>query len=581
MTQTTINNGDTGLTIRTALNDMIDELYDGVAGLNSQIENLQPSSAQLTALGGASWASGTQVFALTGANTVSLLTVGAATGNILNKAAGDTLYLGVSEQAADSDLLDGQEGSYYSNASNLSTGTLPAGRFPALTGDITTSGGTLATTLAAVNSNAGTFGSTSSIPVITTNAKGLITAVSTASLGTSAVKNTGTSGNTVPLLDGANTWASAQTFSGKITTAASTSGSAGFNLPHGSAPTAPTDGDIWSTTTSLFSRINGSTKTIAFLDSNISGSAATLTTGRTIAMTGDVSWTSASFDGSGNVTGTSTLATVNSNTGSFGSGTAIPVLTVNGKGLITAVSTSSITGVTPIGGTTGQVLTKNSGTNYDYSWATPSAGGGGGPWYFSPPSAAGFTDVYGKNAINPSYGDSDGGLYFNSPYNGSLFATKDYRWLMKPIDDVGLDWEITTRITLNNDPAGDSALGIAWRDSGTGEYNIVGPVPELVGFFTRWVLNPTTDDVTSGNISSGEHGLLMGAGTIWCRVSYDASDNAMKVKFSYDGINWPSGYEITTYGATVDRIGFGVYAYYAVNLTRIHAILCDHWTQSW
>ena len=39
-----------------------------------------------------------------------------------------------------------------------------------------------------------------------------------------------------------------------------------------------------------------------------------------------------------------TLATVNTNTGSFGSSTSIPVITVNGKGLITAVSTASVQG---------------------------------------------------------------------------------------------------------------------------------------------------------------------------------------------------------------------------------------------
>jgi hypothetical protein len=38
------------------------------------------------------------------------------------------------------------------------------------------------------------------------------------------------------------------------------------------------------------------------------------------------------------------LATVNSNVGSFGSATVVPVITVNGKGLITAVSTATITG---------------------------------------------------------------------------------------------------------------------------------------------------------------------------------------------------------------------------------------------
>jgi hypothetical protein len=42
-------------------------------------------------------------------------------------------------------------------------------------------------------------------------------------------------------------------------------------------------------------------------------------------------------------TGALTLATVNSNVGSFGSATAAPAITVNGKGLVTAVSTNTIT----------------------------------------------------------------------------------------------------------------------------------------------------------------------------------------------------------------------------------------------
>jgi len=32
----------------------------------------------------------------------------------------------------------------------------------------------------------------------------------------------------------------------------------------------------------------------------------------------------------------------------------------------------------PVGGSTGQVLTKNTSTNYDTSWQTPAAGGGSG-----------------------------------------------------------------------------------------------------------------------------------------------------------------------------------------------------------
>lgn len=73
-------------------------------------------------------------------------------------------------------------------------------------------------------------------------------------------------------------------------------------------------------------------------------SATKLAVSRTIGMTGDVTWVSAAFDGSGNVTGTSTLATVNSNVGSFGSRAAIPTITVNNKGLVTGVTTTAITG---------------------------------------------------------------------------------------------------------------------------------------------------------------------------------------------------------------------------------------------
>ena len=46
---------------------------------------------------------------------------------------------------------------------------------------------------------------------------------------------------------------------------------------------------------------------IPTLNQNTTGSAATLTAGRTIGMTGDVVWTSASFNGSANVTGTAAI----------------------------------------------------------------------------------------------------------------------------------------------------------------------------------------------------------------------------------------------------------------------------------
>ena len=103
-----------------------------------------------------------------------------------------------------------------------------------------------------------------------------------------------------------------------------------------------------------------------------------LTTARTIALTGDVSYTSGAFDGSSNITGVATLATVNSNVGTFNN------VTVNGKGLVTSASNTAYltaeadtlatvtargattsTASTFSGGITHSGLTMTAGTNVD------------------------------------------------------------------------------------------------------------------------------------------------------------------------------------------------------------------------
>jgi hypothetical protein len=86
------------------------------------------------------------------------------------------------------------------------------------------------------------------------------------------------------------------------------------------------------------------------------GNAATATalaTGRTIAITGDLAYTSPSFDGSGNVTAAGTLATV-ATPGSTGSSTSIPIITINAKGLTTSVSSAAV--VAPAGTLSGSTL---------------------------------------------------------------------------------------------------------------------------------------------------------------------------------------------------------------------------------
>ena len=49
------------------------------------------------------------------------------------------------------------------------------------------------------------------------------------------------------------------TFNGKLNTLASSAVCAGLNIPHGSAPTSPINGDMWTTTTGLYIRINNAT----------------------------------------------------------------------------------------------------------------------------------------------------------------------------------------------------------------------------------------------------------------------------------------------------------------------------------
>lgn len=71
-------------------------------------------------------------------------------------------------------------------------------------------------------------------------------------------------------------------------------------------------------------------------------SAGKWTTARNLSLTGDATATLSSVDGTAAVSTVLTLATVNANVGSFGSGTSVPSFTVNAKGLITAASTTTI-----------------------------------------------------------------------------------------------------------------------------------------------------------------------------------------------------------------------------------------------
>ena len=82
-------------------------------------------------------------------------------------------------------------------------------------------------------------------------------------LGTAATRNVGTAAGTVAAGNDSRITGALQTSGGTLTgelvTAASAGASAGLNLPHGAAPSAPANGDLWTTTAGLYARINGGT----------------------------------------------------------------------------------------------------------------------------------------------------------------------------------------------------------------------------------------------------------------------------------------------------------------------------------
>jgi hypothetical protein len=301
-------------------------------------------------------------------------------------------------------------------------------------------------TLANVNSNIGSFGSATAIPILTVNAKGLVTAVSTANIATT-LSIAGSSGSTgsVSLLtdtltiaagagvstsfdDTTNTLTvgltgaaslSALTLSGALAansitvTSTLTAGNTTVNdisvngnaIVTGNLTVNGTMTAVNSTTVTIADKnlelakdantailsdgggitvgatlggFTAATLTYSAIDNrwnmnkdlNVgtvygalvgnAGTATTWATARNLSLTGDASATLASVDGSANVSGALTLATVNSNVGSFGDSVTVPNFTVNAKGLITAAGSTAI----PYAGTSTKGLASFDSTQF-------------------------------------------------------------------------------------------------------------------------------------------------------------------------------------------------------------------------
>lgn len=155
------------------------------------------------------------------------------------------------------------------------------------------------------------------------------------------------------------------TFAGAVLTSASTTTRAGLRIPHGTAPTTPTNGDLWTTTTAVLARINGTTRTFGLLGvandwATTQTARAWLTTVQTSTPTGTTyTWTITSGaqlelnlgSSTGNVTITTSLAV-----------SATCVLSVVGHATLSRDVTITQSGVTFImtGKTSGNSITLDS-----------------------------------------------------------------------------------------------------------------------------------------------------------------------------------------------------------------------------
>lgn len=149
------------------------------------------------------------------------------------------------------------------------------------------------------------------------------------------------------------------TFTGLVTTVASATTGAGFNLPHGAAPTTPVNGDVWTTTGGFFWRQNGTTYQAVNLSGTqtVSGaitfSNATLTLGNSTAASTYNLGTGATLAATTKAINIGTNGVASSTTNiAIGSTTGTNAITINGP--TTLAGTVTATGTTlDLGNSTG------------------------------------------------------------------------------------------------------------------------------------------------------------------------------------------------------------------------------------
>ncbi len=287
--------------------------------------------------------------------TANSITAQTLTSNVATGTAPLTVASTTAVTNLNADLLDGQHGAYYTNASNISTGTVPAARLPQA--NATSNGAVLI--LDSV--------SNTSVAVYAASANSVKTAYDTA---VTAYSNAVSTAAADASSKAATAYSNATSFSSNAT-----------NLTSGTVP----DGRLTKANTTA----NG---VVTLLDSvsntSIAGYAPTpnaVKTAYDAAITANTNASNASFLASGTVakerlpaftgdatapagTANLTLAATGVTAGTYGNSSAVPQVTVDAKGRVTSISNVAVAGVSNLAYTSSNntlTLTTSAGGTYN------------------------------------------------------------------------------------------------------------------------------------------------------------------------------------------------------------------------
>jgi trimeric autotransporter adhesin len=254
----------------------------------------------------------------------------------------------------------------------------------------------------------------------------------------------------------------------------------------------------------------------ADISGNADGNAGTATkwaTARNLSLSGDATATLTGVDGSAAVSGILTLATVNSNVGSFGGTSAVPVITVNAKGLVTGVSTTTIATSFSVAADTGTTDVVSGGETLTFSGGT------------------GVATTVGPNevtfAIGQAVGTTDNVTFNNVAVNGTFTSDDIQAATLTASGNVVVTGNLTvngttTTVNSNTVAIGDNILVLNTDEAGTPTQNAGIEIERGTSLNASILWNETADYwqiydgvttskiLTAGNFAASFTGVLDG-----------------------------------------------------------------------